>query len=393
MTLVSHVPADTGAPAVSGTPDRDARFDVAVVGGGIVGLAHAWHAARAGLKVVVLERDEFAVGASVRNFGHVCTSAQSGIAYEYALRAREEWLSISAAAGIPVAQAGTVAIARRPEELAVLEEFVGERGDDIVLLTAGEASDRLGFEPVGAIGAAWLRLDLRLDAPTAIPALAAHLAGLGVEFRYRANVLAVETGRVVTSRGEVAADRVIVAVGHDVDRFIPEIAADYGVLRCRLRMIEADAPAGVTTVGPGVFTGTSLLRYDGFASTKAAEALRDALDREDPELGAHGVNLMFTQRLPHSAAPGRLVLGDTHHYGLTETPWEDEASDELLLRQFRRLLGCPDLRVRRRWRGVYASSPAGPYLVATPHPGVTAVSVTSGIGMTTALGLAASVLS
>lgn len=371
--------------------DAPARFDVAVVGGGIVGLSHAWHAARAGFSVVVLERDEFAVGASVRNFGHVCTSAQSGLAYEYALRAREEWLTLAADAGIPVSQSGTVVIARRPEELAVLEEFTGERGDDVELLTPQRVAEELGFAAPGALGGARLRLDLRLDAPTAVRAFAAHLASLGVEFRYRANVLAVDSGRVATTVGEIVADRIIVAVGHDVDRLFPDAADAHGVVRCRLRMLEADAPGGIT-VDPAVFTGSSLLRYGGFAETKAAEALREVLVREAPRLGEHDVNLMFTQRLPHSEAAGRLVLGDTHHYGITETPFEDEASDELLLAEFRELLGADELVVRRRWRGVYASSHKGPYLVARPLPGVTVVSVTSGIGMTTALGLAASVL-
>ncbi|WP_344756098.1 TIGR03364 family FAD-dependent oxidoreductase [Gryllotalpicola koreensis] len=371
--------------------DLPARYDVAVVGAGIVGLAHAWHAVRAGLRVVVIERDEFAVGASVRNFGHICTTAQSGLVYEYALRAREEWLMLATDAGLPVATTGTAVIARRPEELAVLEEFVGERSDDNVLLTAPQLAEKLGFDAPGALGGAWLGLDLRVDAPTAIPAFGAQLARLGVEFRYRANVLGVESGRLVTAAGDIAADRIIVAVGHDVDRLFPAAAAAHEVVRCRLRMIEADAPTGLV-VGPGVFTGTSLLRYDGFAETKAAEVLRDALAREVPALGEHGVNLMLTQRLPHSAQAGRLVLGDTHHYSLTEPPFDDEASDELLLAEFRALLGVDHLVVRRRWRGVYASSTKGPYLVAHPAPGVTAVSVTSGIGMTTALGLAASVL-
>jgi glycine oxidase len=40
------------------------RHDVAVVGGGIVGLACAWHAARRGMSVVVLERDRLGGGAS-----------------------------------------------------------------------------------------------------------------------------------------------------------------------------------------------------------------------------------------------------------------------------------------------------------------------------------------
>ena len=44
--------------------DRLRSFDVAVAGGGAIGLAVAWRAARRGLRVVVLERDELGAGTS-----------------------------------------------------------------------------------------------------------------------------------------------------------------------------------------------------------------------------------------------------------------------------------------------------------------------------------------
>jgi glycine/D-amino acid oxidase-like deaminating enzyme len=47
------------------------RVDVAIVGAGILGLAHAYAAAKAGKSVVVIEKSPRAAGASVRNFGMV----------------------------------------------------------------------------------------------------------------------------------------------------------------------------------------------------------------------------------------------------------------------------------------------------------------------------------
>ena len=144
--------------------------------------------------------------------------------------------------------------------------------------------------------------------------------------------------------------------------------------------MEVDAPTGA--LPPAVLTGSSMLRYDGLAQQPSSADVRAELLAESPALLEQGVNLMLTQR-PN----GRLVIGDTHHSGVTEDPFEDEASDELVLAEIGRLLGAP-LTVRRRWRGVYASSSKAPFLVTEPIPDVTVASVTTGIGMTTALGLA-----
>ena len=145
-------------------------------------------------------------------------------------------------------------------------------------------------------------------------------------------MLALEPGAVVTTRGTIRTARTVVAVGHDVDRFFPEAADEHGLLRCRLRMMEVDTPVGA--VPPAVLTGSSMLRYDGFAQQPSAADVRAELLAESPALLEQGVNLMLTQR-PN----GRLVIGDTHHYGVTEDPFEDEASDALVLAEMERLFG------------------------------------------------------
>ncbi|MFC7616498.1 FAD-dependent oxidoreductase [Actinokineospora soli] len=164
-----------------------------IVGAGIVGLAHAVEGLRRGLRVVVVDRDERAVGASIRNFGHVCATAQDGFALDLALAARGTWLELSAEAGFWCAQTGTVVLARAEDELAVLAEFAAKRGDDQVrLLGRGDLDLPLLADDV--LGGALLPLDLRVDPRAAVPAIAAWLAARGVEFRWRTAVTAVEPG-------------------------------------------------------------------------------------------------------------------------------------------------------------------------------------------------------
>nr|WP_296773523.1 TIGR03364 family FAD-dependent oxidoreductase [Rhodococcus sp. (in: high G+C Gram-positive bacteria)] len=358
-------------------------FDLVVVGAGIVGLAHAAEAVQRGMSVAVIERNDRAVGASIRNFGHICTTAQSGRALTYALAARERWLALGRKAGFDVRECGTLVVARAADEVAVLEEFAAERGSEQVRM---RASSPIGGADV--LGAAHLPMDLRVDPREAAPALAAWLAAEGVQFFWDTSVIEIlgdEDPVVRTSRGAVRGAHVVHAVGHDVDRLFPNIAAEWSVERCRLQMLEVAPPGGIV-LDSAILTGLSMLRYDGLAAMPSAQAVRSRIEADTPELIDVAMNLMLTQR-----PDGAVVLGDTHHNARTHTPFDDESNAELLLREGARLFGTP-LTVLRRWRGVYATSPHTDFLTAAPSTRVRVVSVTSGIGMTTAFGLSTSVL-
>jgi FAD dependent oxidoreductase TIGR03364 len=232
-------------------------------------------------------------------------------------------------------------------------------------------------------GGALLRDDLRVDPREAVGALAAWLAAQpGVEFSWRTSYLAASGGVVRTSRGDFRAARTIICVGHDLDLLHPELAEQFEIERCALQMARVEAPEGLT-LGPAVLTGTSMLRYPAFAETDAAAALRFEMAARHPELLDIVANVMFTQR-----PDGTLVVGDSHRYGVTQDPFLAESTSTTLLDAVARILGVRALRVVERWQGVYASSPRQPFLIAELEPGVTAVIVTSGVGMTISLGLA-----
>src|SRR5436190_17196644 len=95
--------------------------EIAVVGGGIVGLAFAYAYGRRGRKVVLFERTDFAVGASVRNFGLLWPVGQPfGNAHDRAMRSGEIWLEVIEKADLWHAPSGSLHLAYAADEFAVL---------------------------------------------------------------------------------------------------------------------------------------------------------------------------------------------------------------------------------------------------------------------------------
>lgn len=364
------------------------HYDLVIIGAGIVGLAHAEEAIRAGLSVAVVDRSHRPIGASVRNFGHICLTPQSGPAAEFVEQSRDRWLRMAAGARFRLRECGTSIVARRPEEVAVLAEFVDQLGDPerAVLLDRDQLLARVPVDPRGVLGGAFLPYDLQVDPRDAAPAIADWLAGLGVDFFRRTAAHGVESGAVHTARGSLGAERIVVATHHDIDELFPSIAEETGIVRCRLHMarVEADLRAPLTTP---LLTGWSLLRYSGFSQTSGAAALRDRFAAERPDGLALDLNQMYTQR-----ADGSLIIGDTHERAVDAPPFQSESGFELLLELTGDLFGTDRLRVLERWQGIYASAPEQEFMITEPLPGVHVVVVTTGIGMTIGPGLPQRVL-
>jgi FAD dependent oxidoreductase TIGR03364 len=366
------------------------RFDVAVVGAGIVGLAHALAAASRGLRVMVLERSPRAVGASVRNFGMVWPIGQpAGPLLERARRTREIWLRCAAEAGFAAEQCGALHAATSPYELAVLEEFTADHGTGhhARMLSPAEACRTCrGLRPDSLLGAMRSELELCVDPREAIRAMPGYLERrFGAHICLGACVKHVQPGLVVLAGGStLGAERVIVCSGAETDLLFPAVLRDAGVRPCKLQMLRTVPQPIGWRVGPHLAFGLTLLHYAAFAACPSLPALRARAQEQFAEHLREGVHVMVSQ-----SAGGQLTIGDSHAHGDAIEPFDRDRIERLILGYLGERFQPPDPCIAERWHGVYARLNNGrTELVARVAPGVFVVNGLGGMGMTLSFGLA-----
>ena len=366
------------------------KFDVAIVGAGICGLAHALAAARRGKRVVVVDRDRQANGASIRNFGFVTiTGQQAGECWRLARRSRDVWAEVAEAAGIPVVQRGLLAIARRPEARAVLEQFLAtDMGAGCRLVEPGVLGTYgTGLRSESFAGALYSPHEIRVESREAIPRLAAWLAERwGVAFWRETVVHAAAPPRLETSRGIVEADAVVVCPGDDFHTLHADRVAAYGLNRCKLHMMRL-APAHFDQRLPVIMSDLGMIRYLGYSELSAAPALARRLAAEQGEHVANGVHLIVAR-----SADNSLVVGDSHHYAATPDPFAPTAVDDLILDEYAHVFAGDAPPVLERWTGTYASAKDRLVLVDKPSDALRIVLVTSGTGASISFALAEDVV-
>lgn len=365
--------------------------DVAVIGAGILGLAHAYAAARRGRRVVLFERNQRAVGASVRNFGLPWPVALALTPlYERALFSRQVWRELAVRAGFACAENGSLFLAYHADEEAVLREFVAQADGPYELLTADECAARSpavltrGLR-AGLFSATELTVDPR-EAIRKLPGWLAREHGVVLRFGTPINGLAFPHLETPSERWTVG--QVFVCSGPDFETLYPRALAESGLIRCKLQMLRTVPQPDGWRIGPTLASGLTLARYDNFAACPSITALRERLARELPEHTRWGIHVLLAQN-----ALGELVIGDTHEYGLTFDPFDSEQANRLVLSYLETFARVPDLTIAERWHGFYAKLVGHSELVIQPEPGVTLVQNTNGLGMTLAFGLAEEIVS
>jgi FAD dependent oxidoreductase TIGR03364 len=366
----------------------NAEYDVGVVGAGVLGLAHAFHLARRGLRVVVFERHPRARGASVRNFGMIWPIGQpQGPLYQLARRSREVWLEVLRESGLWHQECGSLHLAYHDDEAQVLREFVAEAKAECPceLWTASQVTAR--FPAVRADGlraGLWSPVELAIDPRRVIAKLPGWLARTyGVAFAYETALLRYDCPRIVTTNGPWSARRLVICTGSDFRELAPEAFAQSELVSCKLQMMRSQAYGDRFRVGTHLAAGLTLRHYPSFANCPTLPALARRLDADLPEYGRFGIHVLVSQN-----EAGELVIGDSHEYGDAIEPFDKPEIDELILAYLRTFVTVPGLTIAARWHGVYVKHPTDPYVIARPTVETLAVTGVGGAGMTLSFGLA-----
>ena len=340
--------------------------------------------------MTVLERDSGAAGASIRNFGMVWPIGQpAGELHSLALRSRQAWLELCQCAGIWVNPCGSIHLAHRADEWAVLEEFAQiapTAGYECRLLKRDEVLRRTpAANPDGLLGGLHSPSELCINPRTAIGALPAWLASqFAVRFQFGTTITEVADGRVRSSKGSTwEFDRTIICSGADFETLFPEVFRARGLRRCKLQMQKTVRQPDGWRIGPHLASGLTLRHYSSFDVCRSLPLLKQRIATESPELDRFGIHVMASQN-----DVGEVILGDSHEYDTAIGPFDQVMIDDLILRELRRVIRLLDWNIAERWHGIYAKHDSQPLFEVMPLPRVHVCTATGGAGMTLAFGLA-----
>jgi len=239
------------------------EFDIAVVGGGLVGSAIAWGLARAGRKVAVFDEGDVAYRASRGNFALVWVQSKG-----LGKPAYSAWTMLSADAWTDFArmlkdQTGIDVAFQRPGgfNLCLSETELNARGNLLQRIQDQPGMRRFDFEmldqdsvrkaipAVGpeVVGASYSRFDGHCNSLRLFRALNAGMQQLGATYlpAHRVERVKHRAGefQLATAKGEFRAGKLVLAAGIDNMRLAPMVGLDVPVRPQRGQLIVTEKTA------------------------------------------------------------------------------------------------------------------------------------------------------
>ncbi len=359
-----------------------------VIGAGIVGLATARALALRGYQVTIFERNERAVGASIRNFGMVWPIGQpTGPLYERALLSRSIWKEICTEARIWHDEVGSLHLTYQQDELQAITEYAeaNRQYRDCALFTPKQALQKSpAVNPAGLKGALWSSEEMIVEPRVAIGQIASYLAEkYDVEFYWNTAITQIDHPKVTSGYNSWEADEIFVCSGADFETIFPELFSAAGITKCKLQMMRLVSQPDEWRIGPSLCGGLSMIHYPGFQSAASLPALRKRYEAQYANYLEWGIHVMVSQN-----GSGELTIGDSHEYGLVHDPFDKEFINNLIVAYLQTFARFKDWKLLQSWHGIYPKMTNGETeLILEPAPGVTIINGLGGNGMTLSFGL------
>ncbi|MCW5912321.1 MAG: TIGR03364 family FAD-dependent oxidoreductase [Cyclobacteriaceae bacterium] len=337
------------------------HFDIIVIGAGVLGTFHAYHAATTNKKVLLLEKDGKPMQATVRNFGQVVPSGMSENWFEFGVYATQLYKRIQAELNIGIRQNGSVYLASDPDEQQLLHELkqrMDERGYEAQLLTTAQCLERW---PV--LKSEYCREGLFFPQEvSAEPNLLIHrllnyctAKFPNLTYRNYATIITCDIEnnkvKVITNEGEqLTADKVIICNGSEFKILFSDLFANSGIVISKLQMLRT-TPMPALPLEGNILTGLTTRRYESFeecpsfASIQTPEHLK--------ELKQWGIHILFKK-----AVDGSVIVGDSHEYvqaGVEEAGYElNQHINNLMWQEAARIADIKDWKIAASWAGYYS---------------------------------------
>jgi glycine/D-amino acid oxidase-like deaminating enzyme len=342
------------------------RFDVLIIGAGIVGSAAARECALAGLRVGIIESTLPAAGATAAGMGHIVVMDDSPAQLALTVYSRSLWLAESAKlpAAVEYKSRGTMWVAADDEEMAEVHaktSTYAEAGVASQVLNPGELRSLEPNLRDGLAGGLLVPDDGVSYPPAAAAFFLAEAQRLGTKV-FPARALSAANGQVRLADGtSLVADRVVLAVGTECD-LLPALP----LKKRKGHLVITDS-------------------YPGFIRHQLVELgyLKSA-----HKVAADSVAFNIQPRVS-----GQLVVGSSRQYGSEDPAVEPAILKQMMDRAKEYMPKLADLSIQREWTGFRAATVDKLPLIGTAQgisddPTLWLAVGFEGLGITSSLGAA-----
>jgi FAD dependent oxidoreductase TIGR03364 len=336
-------------------------FELIVVGAGVLGTFHAYHAAKLGKKVLLIEKDQYPTQATVRNFGQVVPSGMGGDWFHYGVRGTELYNQIQKEFDISIRNNGSVYIASDADEQQLIHELkaiMDVRGYEAELLTTEECLAKWpALKGAYCKEGLFFPQEVSAEPEKMIFKLHDYTTAQFQNLTYRPSTTIIDcsisSNRVVvvsSKKEEFIADKVIVCNGGEFKLLFPDLFRQSGIVTSKLQMLRS-IPMPETKLEGNVLTGLTIRRYESFQECPSYKNIKtpDHL----AELKKWGIHILFKK-----AVDGSIIIGDSHEYAdVNHTDdlgfSQNEYINRLLLKEAQRIVNFDVSQIATAWSGFY----------------------------------------